>query len=61
MLKKNILATNIIYISLAHSKTYRLFYLKQFDKIFKKITKNKHKLKKLIKGPLKQKSLNRIN
>ncbi len=61
MLKKNILATNIIYISLAHSKKHIDFYLKQFDKIFKKITKNKHKLKKLIKGPLKQKSLNRIN
>ena len=61
MLKKKILATNCIYVSLAHKKKYVDLYLKELDKIFFKISKNKNDLKKIIKGPLKQKSLNRVN
>ncbi len=61
MLKKNIIATNAIYISAAHSKKYIDIYLKELDKIFHKISNNKNNLKKFIKGPLKQKSLKRVN
>ncbi len=61
MLKKNIIATNCIYVSIAHTKKYIDLYLKELDKIFFKISKNKHNLKKFIKGPLKQRSLKRVN
>ncbi len=61
MLKKNIIATNCIYVSIAHTKKYIDLYLRELDKIFFKISKNKHNLKKFIKGPLKQRSLKRVN
>ena len=63
MLKNNILATNVIYISIAHKKNYVDRYLKQFDMILGRISelKNKNNLSKLIKGKERQSQLQRYN
>ena len=63
MLKNNILATNVIYISIAHKKNYVNRYLKQFDVILGRISKlkNKNNLSKLIKGKERQSQLQRYN
>jgi hypothetical protein len=47
MLKKNILATNYIFISVAHTKTKIDRYLKYLDIIFKKISEMEKQKKNL--------------
>ena len=37
MLKKSILATNVVYLSTEHKKKYLIKYLRELDKIFKVI------------------------
>ena len=54
MLKKNILATNAIYVSTEHKKKYIKEYLYNIEKVLKKIStiSSDKQLKKLIKGPI---------
>jgi glutamate-1-semialdehyde aminotransferase len=62
-LKKNILASNVIYISTAHSKKIIDNYLKILNLIFKKIKiyKDKNHLEYLVKGKLAQVGMSRLN
>tara|TARA_Y200000002_G_scaffold192868_1_gene159232 strand:- start:311 stop:1624 length:1314 start_codon:yes stop_codon:yes gene_type:complete len=46
MLKEGFLATNSIYLSYAHKTNLINQYLKSFEKVFKKISKNKNEIKK---------------
>jgi len=54
MLKKNILATNAIYVSTEHKKKYIEEYLYNIEKVLKKMStiSSDKQLKKLIKGPI---------
>ena len=63
MLKKNILATNAIYVCTEHKKKYIDKYLFNLDKIFKIIskTRNNGQLKKLINGPISKSDFRTIN
>ena len=63
MLKKNILATNAIYVCTEHKKKYIDKYLFNLDKIFKIIskTRNNEQLKKLINGPISKSDFRTIN
>ena len=64
MLKKNILATNTIYVSTAHTRKIILNYLKEFEIIIKKISKFKKKQiksKSILKGPVSQSTFSRLN
>ena len=64
MLKKNILATNIIYVSTAHTQKIILDYFREFEIIIKKISKFKKKQIKsrsILKGPVSQSTFSRLN
>ena len=50
MLKKNILASNIVYVSLAHNKSILKYYFSCLEKVFKDIA-----TKKITKNSLKSK------
>ena len=47
MLKKNYLASNVIYVSIAHTKKIIDLYLKDLDKVFQKISKIKNRKKEI--------------
>ena len=47
MLKKNILATNVIYVSLAHKRKIIKIYLNELEKVFKKIARIKNPKKEI--------------
>ena len=47
MLKKGYLATNVIYVSLAHKKKIIDLYLTKLDKVFKKISEMKNPKKEI--------------
>ena len=47
MLKRGYLATNTIYLSISHSEKILNEYLKNFEEVIKKLSKNK--VKKLVK------------
>ena len=64
MLKKNFLVTNTIYVSTAHSSKLVGEYLKEFDKILKKISKFKNseiKSKSILEGPVSASTFSRLN
>ena len=63
MLRKKILASNIIYLSYAHKRKHIDEYLKNFQIILKKIAKFKNKtdLKKKLLGKVRQSHLKRMN
>ncbi len=64
MLKSKILATNLIYINVFHTKKMIDLYIKKLDKIFKKIKffeKNNINIKKYINGPLSVTNFERLN
>ena len=63
MLKKNILATNTIYISIAHKSEYLNEYTKILDKIFLKIKyceENKLSINKILKSKVSTSDFNRL-
>jgi hypothetical protein len=60
MLKKNILASNCIYLSIFHNNSKMKKYYDTLDKIFKIIKKEKN-LEKLIEQPLTSKKFYRLN
>ena len=47
MLKKNYLASNVIFVSIAHTKKIIDLYLKDLDKVFQKISKIKNPKKEI--------------
>ena len=47
MLKKNYLASNVVYVSIAHSKKVIDRYLKELDKVFYKISKFSDPIKEI--------------
>ncbi len=62
MLKKNILASDGIYVSYAHTKEHVQTYLKAVDEVFS-LLKNaitKHKVQKLLEGPVAQSKFARL-
>jgi glutamate-1-semialdehyde 2,1-aminomutase len=64
MLKKNILTTNTIYISTAHSNKLIKKYLKEFEIIIKKISefkKNEISSKSILEGPVSVTTFARLN
>ncbi len=63
MLKNNILASNVIYLSYAHKQNHIKKYLKICDKIFMQISilKNKKNLIKKLNGQARQSHLKRMN
>ena len=63
MLKNNILASNVIYLSYAHKKKHLKKYLSVVQKIFEKISKlkNKSKISNLLIGKARQSHLRRLN
>jgi|TARA_B110000114_G_C15079469_1_gene393361 glutamate-1-semialdehyde 2,1-aminomutase len=62
MLKKNFLASNTVYVSIAHKKNVLNRYFKIFDKIFKNISTNDlKKIKSSIKGEIAHTEINRLN
>ncbi len=62
MLKKNILASNMIYVSMVHNKKILNKYFKVLDSIFKEIsTLKSHQIKSKIKGDIAHSEINRLN
>ena len=63
MLRKKILASNIIYLSYSHKRKHLDKYLKNFQIILKKISKfkNKKDFKKNLLGKVRQSHLKRMN
>ena len=63
MLKEKILASNVIYVSIAHKKKYVDKYLRKLEKIFKFISslKNKNDISKFLKSKERQSELKRYN
>jgi len=64
MLAKGFLANNSVYVSTTHSKKIITKYLNALDQCFKKIKQcenGKTSIKKLLKGPINEKSLIRLN
>ena len=62
MLKKNILASNIVYVSLAHKSNILNKYYKHLDKVFEEISKNNvKKIRSFIKGDIAHTEINRLN
>ena len=59
MLKHNILATNMIYINIFHTKKEIKKYIKILDKVFYDISKKN--IKKILKSKLCYRPINRIN
>jgi hypothetical protein len=64
MLKKNILTTNTIYVSTAHTNRLIEKYLKEFEIIIKKISKFKKReirSKSILEGPVSVSTFERLN
>ena len=63
MLKSNILASNSIYSSIAHTEKMFQFYYEKIDKIFKKIKKCEEgdDINKLLRFKIANNSFGRIN
>lgn len=62
MLKKNFLASNIIYVSIVHKSKILQKYYKHLDQVFYKISKNNiKKIKSYIKGDIAHTEINRLN
>ena len=64
MLKKNILTTNTIYVSIAHTNRLIEKYLKEFEIIIKKISKFKKReirSKSILEGPVSVSTFERLN
>ena len=63
MLKQNILATNTIYVSLAHDSKALEIYFKALEKVFKKISElnNYEDVKEHLDGPICHKGFQRLN
>ena len=62
MLKKKILASNIIYVSLAHKAKILNEYYNHLDKIFEEISKfDVNRIKSFIKGDVAHAEINRLN
>ena len=62
MLKENILASNTIYVSIAHKAKILQKYYKNLEQIFYKISKtNIKKIKSDIKGDIAHSEINRLN
>ena len=62
MLKRNILASNTVYVSIAHKQNILNEYFKYLDLIFKNISKNNlKKIKSSIKGEIAHTEINRLN
>ncbi len=63
MLRNNILASNIIYLSYSHNKKHLTKYFKILDKVFKLISeqKNKKDILRLLQGKVRQSQLKRMN
>ena len=64
MLKKNFLATNIVYVSTTHSSRLIDKYLREFEKILIKIskfTKSEIKSKSILEGPVSESKFGRLN
>ena len=65
MLKKKILATNVVYVSTTHTVKLLKIYFDNFDKIFKRISiivKNKkYKVKNFLDGPISSSTFKRLN
>ena len=59
MLKKRILATNVIYITVFHTKKNISKYIKTLDSIFSDISKKN--INKILKSKVRFKPINRIN
>ncbi len=60
MLKKKILATNLIYVNIFHNKMMTRKYKKVLNKIFFDISNNKN-IRKILKSKICYKPINRIN
>ena len=53
MLKKNILATNLVFLNIHHTKKIIDIYINELNKIFKVISqKDKSQIKSLMNGPI---------
>ena len=63
MLKNNILASNVIYISISHKKKYVDIYLKNLEKIFRFLgsLKNKNLVSKYLLSKERYSQLRRFN
>ena len=62
MLKKNFLASNIVYVSVAHKSEILNKYFRNLDQIFHEISKvDLKKIKSLIKGDIAHTEINRLN
>ena len=62
MLKKNILASNIVYVSVAHKSKMLNKYYKHLDQVFNEISKiDLKKIKSFIKGDIAHTEINRLN
>ncbi len=62
MLKKNILASNIVYVSVAHKLKMLNKYYKHLDQVFNEISKiDLKKIKSFIKGDIAHTEINRLN
>ena len=64
MLKNNILATNMIFLTVKHNKKNINRYLLVLEKIFKKISfieKNGLNIDKLLKSPISHNTFKRLN
>ena len=62
MLKKNILASNIVYVSVAHKSKMLNKYYKHLDQVFNEISKIElKKIKSFIKGDIAHTEINRLN
>ena len=62
MLKKNFLATNTVYVSIAHKQQVLKKYYKTLDQVFNKISKNNlKKIKSNIMGEIAHTEINRLN
>ena len=62
MLKKNILASNTVYVSIAHKQNILNKYFKILHQIFNNLSKNDLKnIKSNIKGEIAHTEINRLN
>tara|TARA_A100001011_G_C14300295_1_gene840448 strand:- start:1169 stop:2482 length:1314 start_codon:yes stop_codon:yes gene_type:complete len=63
MLKKNILASNVVYVSISHNRKMFKKYFTNLDKIFHRISKHKNSKKKfkLLEGEICHSTFKRLN
>ena len=64
MLKENILATNMVFLTTEHNTKHIKKYIKALDKIFKKISfieKNKLNIDKFLEVPVSHSTFKRLN